>query len=282
MSTVGLVCDSTQDLEPDYLASRDIHMVPLTVFFGDEAYLDWVDMRPEVFYLRLADSRLLPKTSQPTPARFSALYREMAESGCSSVVSIHLTSKLSGTYESAMIAAKDSPVPVHVIDTLLVSQALALVVKAAADARDAGMDAEAIVEVTKRTAATTELFFVLETLDYLVKGGRAGRAAGLAASVLDIKPVLRFVDGVIEPFKKSRGTGKAFSELAAFVAEDSRRTGRHRLTLLHACAPERAARLEAALAEAGADVEIEGSGLVGAVVGTYAGPGAVGLAYHPL
>ena len=282
MSKVGLVCDSTQDLEPQYLASRDIRMVPLTVFFGDEAYLDWVDMRPESFYLRLADSRLLPKTSQPTPARFAAAFREMAEEGCTSIVSIHLTSKLSGTYESAMIAAKEAPIPVHVIDTLLVSQALGLVVKAAADARDAGADVDEVVEVTNRTAATTELFFVLETLDYLVKGGRAGRAAGLAASVLDIKPVLRFVDGVIEPFKKSRGTGKAFAELAAFVAADSGRTGPHRLTLLHACAPERVAALERAVLDAGADVEVEGTGLVGAVVGTYAGPGAVGLAYHPL
>ena len=282
MSKVGLVCDSTQDLEPEYLASRDIRMVPLTVFFGDEAFLDWVDMRPEAFYLRLADARLLPKTSQPTPAKFSAAYDEMAEEGCTSIVSIHLTSKLSGTCESAMIAARDAPVPVHVVDTLLVTQALGLVLKAAADARDAGASAEEIVAVTNRTASTTELFFVLETLEYLVKGGRAGRAAGLAASVLDIKPVLRFVDGVIEPFRKSRGTGKAFAELAAFVAEDSRTTGRHRLTLLNACAPERAALLEQALLDAGADVEIEGNGLVGAVVGTYAGPGAVGLAYHPL
>jgi DegV family protein with EDD domain len=282
VTNVGLVCDSTQDLEPEYLESRDIRMVPLTVFFGDEAYLDWVDMRPEVFYLRLADARLLPKTSQPTPAKFAAAFAEMAEDGCDSIVSIHLTSKLSGTYESALIAAKDSPVPVHVIDTLLVSQALGLVVKAAADARDAGADAAGMVEVATRTAASTELFFVLETLEYLVKGGRAGRAAGLAASVLDIKPVLRFVDGVIEPFRKSRGTGKAFAELAAFVAEDARANGRHKLTLLNACAPERVALLEQALIDAGADVEIESSGLVGAVVGTYAGPGAVGLAYHPL
>jgi DegV family protein with EDD domain len=282
LSKVGLVCDSTTDLEPYYLASRDIRMVPLTVFFGDESFLDWVDMRPEEFYERLSGSRFLPKTSQPAPPRFSDAYRELAESGCDSIVSVHLSSKLSGTYESAMIAAKDAPVPVHVVDTLLVSQALGLAVKAAAGARDAGMGGEGVAAEAERTAASTELFFVLETLDYLVKGGRAGRAAGLAASVLDIKPVLRFADGIIEPFRKSRGTHKAFTELAAFVAQDAAERGRLKVSLLHACSPERVALLAKALADAGADVEIESTGLVGAVVGTYAGPGAVGIACHPL
>lgn len=284
MGRVGIVCDSTSDLEPAYLASRDIRMVPLTVFFRDEGFLDWVEMRPDGpdgFYARLAAEDRLPKTSQPAPSRFADAYERLAAEGCDAIVVITLTSKLSGTFESATIAAKDPPVPIAIVDTLLVSQATALVVKAAADARDAGADAGEVERVARATAASGEIFFVLDTLDYLVKGGRAGRAQGLAASVLDIKPVLRFEDGIITPFRRTRGTQKAFAELAAHVAEDAASRGRLRGTLLHACDPDRAALLDAALRSSGADIEIESVGLVGAVVGTYAGPRAVGLAYHP-
>lgn len=285
MTRVGIVCDSTQDLEPSYLTQRDIRMVPLTVFFGDEAYLDWVEMRPDGphgFYERLKTARLLPKTSQPSPAKFAECYADLAEAGYDSILVISLTSRLSGTYESAMIAAKDSPLPIAVVDSLTVSQGIGLIVKAAADARDAGADAVEIERVTRQTAAETDVYFVLETLDYLVKGGRAGRAAGLAASVLDIKPALRIQDGIVEPFKRSRGTTRAIAEIAEHVRQESERLGRLRLTLMHACDPERLALLEEALAASGADVEVESTGLVGAVIGTYAGPRAVGVAFHPL
>jgi DegV family protein with EDD domain len=285
MGRTGNVCDSTSDLEPSYLAARDITMVPLTVFFGDAAYLDWIEMRPdgpEGFYERLKVARKLPTTSQPAPVRFADAYTALAEAGCDSIVTITLTSKLSGTFESATIAAADAPVPVAVVDTLLVSHATGLVVKAAADARDAGADGAEIERVARETAAAGEMFFVLDTLEYLVKGGRAGRAQGLAASVLDIKPVLRFEEGIIVPFRKTRGTNKAFAQLAEHAAEDAGTRGRLRATVLHACAPERAALLHKALEDAGADVEIESVGLVGAVIGTYAGPRAVGLAYHPV
>jgi DegV family protein with EDD domain len=120
-------------------------------------------------------------------------------------------------------------------------------------------------------------------LDYLVKGGRAGKAQGLAASLLNIKPVLDVnADGIIEPFKKVKGRRKALAELAAHVAEDSLANGRMRLALLHACNEDQAADLRAAIVASGADVEIVHVGLVGAVVGTYAGPGAVGCAYYPI
>jgi DegV family protein with EDD domain len=285
MGRTGIVCDSTADLEPSYLVGRDITMVPLTVFFGDQGYLDWLEMRPDGpdgFYERLKVARKLPTTSQPAPVRFADAYRALAETGCDSIVTITLTSKLSGTFESATIAAADAPVPVAVVDTLLVTHATALVVKAAADARDAGADAAEIERIARETAASGEMFFVLDTLEYLVKGGRAGLAQALAASVLDIKPVLRFEEGIIVPFRKTRGANKAYAELAAHVAEDASRRGRLRATVMHACDPERATALQAALTASGADIEVESVGLVGAVIGTYAGPRAVGLAYHPV
>lgn len=283
MSRVGIVCDSTCDLEPAWLTEHDVRMVPLRVLFGDEEHLDWVDTRPEGFYERLVAASKLPTTSQPSPADFAAAYADLAREGCDAIVSVHLTSALSGTFESATMAAVDSPIPVHVVDTKLVCQATGLCVKAAVTARDAGQSAEDIARVADETAKKTRLFFVLNTLDYLVKGGRAGKAQGLAASLLNIKPVLRFnSDGIIEPFKKAKGTRKALAELGAHVAQESREFGRLRVAILHAISPELAQELLDALDAAGADYELESIGLVGSVIGTYSGPGAVGLAYYPI
>ncbi len=283
MPHVGLVCDSTCDLAPEWLAEHGVRMVPLRVLFGEEAHLDWVDMHPDEFFARLASSPVLPTTSQPSPADFERAYAELAAQGCDSIVSIHLTAPLSGTFESATMAAQTSALPVDVVDTKLVSQAVGLVVKKAIALRDSGATAEEIASDCRATAAATRLFFVLNTLEYLVKGGRAGKAQGLAASLLNIKPILRFnSEGTIEPFMKVKGTRKALAELAAHTAEESRSSGRLRLAILHAESPELADELVAALDAAGADYELDSIGLVGAVIGTYAGPGAVGLAYYPL
>ncbi len=283
MPRVGIVTDSTCDIAPEELDALGVELVPLKVLIGEKSFLDWVEMAPEEFYRRLADSPVLPKTSQPTPAEFSAVYGRLAEQGCEAVVSIHLTSALSGTVSSATIAAGSSPVPVHVIDTHKVTQALGMVVRAAVEARDADLDAEAVAHRASAVAESVRLYFVLDTLEYLVKGGRAGKAQGLAASLLNIKPVLTMnAEGIIEPFKKVKGRKKAFAELAAFVAQDARDNGRMRLTMLHACSDECGGDLRAEIEAAGADVEIVSTGLVGAVVGTYAGPGAVGCAYYPI
>ncbi|MBA4370599.1 MAG: DegV family protein [Coriobacteriaceae bacterium] len=282
MGTIGIVCDSTADQPLEWYAANNVEMVPLKVLFGEETLLDWVDIAPERFFERLKAATALPKTSQPSPADFETAYRKLADAGATEIVSIHLTSALSGTVESANIAASTSPIPVRVVDTKNVTQALGLVVKAAVAVRDAGGDADAIERTAIDTARSTKLFFVLDTLDYLVKGGRAGKAAGLAASLLDIKPVLTFnAEGTIEPFKKERGRKRAFAELAAQVSRDSM-TRPVRLAFLHACAPKVAEELQAALDAAHADYELDSIGLVGAVIGTYAGPEAAGLAYHPV
>lgn len=280
---VGIVCDSTCDLEPDWLVAHDVRMVPLRVLFGEEAHDDWVDMHPEEFFKRLSASPFLPTTSQPSPADFEKAYAEQAAAGCEAIVSIHLTSALSGTFESATMAVASSPITVHIVDTKTVSQALGLIVKKGIALRDAGASADEIAAGCEQTAKATKLFFVLDTLDYLVKGGRAGKAQGLAASLLNIKPILMFNDeGTIEPFKKVKGTRKALTELAAHVAEESRTKGRLRVAFLHSVAPDLAEELRSALDAAGADYEADSVGHVGAVIGTYAGPRAVGLAYYPM
>ncbi len=283
MSKVGIVTDSTCDLEPTELASLGVTMVPLTVHFPDANYRDWVELTPDVFYPKLAASPQLPTTSQPSPADFASAYQDLAGSGVDDIVVITLSSALSGTFESAMLAAKDAPVKVRVVDGKRASQATALIVKAAVDARDAGLDGAAVEARALEVAKATRLFFLLDTLDNLVKGGRAGKATGLAASLLNIKPVLEVnADGIIEPFKKVRGRSQAVAALAEHVAKDSRENGRMRLAILHAAIAEEAEELEAALREAGADIEIDSHGVIGAVIGVYTGPGAVGVAYYPI
>lgn len=283
MPKVGIVTDSTCDLRPTELAALDVVMVPLTVHFGDEHIRDWIDLTPEQFYPKFAAFPGLPTTSQPSPAEFTAAYTALADAGAEEIVSIHLSAALSGTFESAMLAAKTSPVPVRVVDGKKASQSTGLIVKAAVEARSSGADAAAVETRALAVAAESRLFFLLDTLDNLVKGGRAGKAAGLAASLLNIKPVLRVnEDGIIEPFKKVRGRQQAIASLAEHLAEDSRQNGRMRCALLHACCPESAKELEDAIVVAGADVEWASYGAIGAVIGVYTGPGAIGCAYYPI
>ena len=280
---VGIVTDSTSDLPPEELASLGVIMVPLTVHFGDEHVRDWLDMTAEQFYPRLAAFDGLPTTSQPSPADFTEAYTRFAEQGVDEIVSIHLSAALSGTYESAMLAAKTSPVPVRVINGRSASQGTGLIVKAAVTARDAGGNAAAVEATALNVADECRLFFLLDTLDYLVKGGRAGKAAGLAASLLNIKPVLEVnQEGIIEPYKKVRGKAQAIAALAQHVAEESASKGTLRVALLHACCPEAAQELEDAIVAAGADVEWASHGAIGAVIGVYTGPGAIGCAYYPI
>lgn len=281
MPKIGIVCDSTSDLDPQWLKENDVVSVPLKVHFGDKTYLDWVDLTPDTFYDMLASAETLPKTSQPSPADFSAIYRELADEGCTDIVSIHLTAALSGTFQSAHIAAETAPVPVAVIDTLMVTKGEGLAVIAAIEARDAGGDAAAVEAAARYVVDHSRLLFALDTLDYLVKGGRAGKAQGLAASLLSIKPVLTFNrEGTIEPYKKVKGTKKALAEIASAVAAAG--PGRVRVGVLHSQAPELAKELIAAIEASGANYEHIHTVSVGSVIGTYAGPGAVGAVFYPL
>jgi DegV family protein with EDD domain len=282
MPKVGLVTDSTCDIEPADLAALGVEMVPLTVHFGDEHFADWVDLRPEEFYPRLAAASSLPTTSQPSPAAFAETYAKLAEQGVEEIVVITLSAALSGTYESAMLASKDAPVNVRVVDGRKASIGTGLIVLAALEARDAGKSAAEVEARAIEVAEASRLFFLLDTLEFLVKGGRAGKATGLAASLLNIKPVLEVnADGIIEPFKKVRGRSQAIAALAQHVAEESKKLGKLRVALLHAALEGEAEELEAALKAAGADIEIVICSVIGAVIGTYTGPGAVAVAYYP-
>jgi len=283
VAKIAVVTDSTSDLTAQELADLGVTMVPLKVLFGEDSYLDWVELMPEEFYKKLVASPILPKTSQPSPADFQVAYDRLADEGYEGIVSIHLSAALSGTHESAMLASKKSRIPVRVVDSKEVTRALGMVVTETARVAATGADLDAVEKVALDVAASMHVFFVVESLEYLVKGGRAGKAQGLAASLLNIKPVLMVNDdGIIEPFKKVKGKKKAIAEMAAHVAEEATARGHMKISLLHACCDDDAAAFKAELEAVGADVEFERDGAVGAVIGTYTGPGVVGCAYYPV
>jgi DegV family protein with EDD domain len=278
---VGLVTDSTCDLGPAWLAEHGVRMVPLRVLFGEDSFRDWVDFTPSEFYARLDASPFLSKTSQPSPADFEVVYRSLADEGCDSIVVMTLSAGLSGTFESATLAAVKPPVPVRVVDSLSASQGLGIVVKAAVAARDEGAAAAEIEQAAIRASSQVRVYFVLVTMDFLVKGGRAGKATAIAASLLNIKPVLHIdSEGIIEPYRKVKGMRAAIETMAARLAEDSAETPM-RCTIMAGEREDLVRMMKDALERSGARYELEGVGLVGAVIGTYTGPQVVGVAYGP-
>lgn len=280
MARIGIVTDSTCDLGPVRCAELDIVMVPLKVSFGDVTLRDWVDVEPARFYEMLAASTVLPKTSQPSPADFALEYERLAGEGCDGVVSVHLSAAVSGTFESAMLASGMVDVPVRVVDTRSTNVGLSLPLIAAVAARDGGGDLDAVEAAARTAAESTRTLFALDTLEYLVKGGRAGRAQGLAASLLSIKPVLTFdSDGVISAFKKVKGTKKAMQEIADAIAGAATDGARVKVGVLHGESPELATDLIEAIDATGVSYELVTTNTVGAVIGAYAGPRAVGAAF---
>jgi DegV family protein with EDD domain len=281
MARIAVVTDSTCDIGPDALARMDVRMVPLKLHFGEETFKDWTDFTPTEFYPKLVAASQNPTTSQPSPAEFAEVYRGLAESGADGVVVVTLSAKLSGTFESATLALDGAPLPVRVVDSTCVTGGAGLVVDAAVAARDAGGDLDAVEAAARDAASKVELYFVLDTLDYLVRGGRAGKAQGLAASLLNIKPVLQVKDGAIEPFKKVKGSRKAFQEMAAHVALRSQEVGGVRAVVVHAVAPDMADQMVRDLDHAGLVGEVVRRDEIGSVIGTHVGPRAVGVAFVP-
>lgn len=282
MPRIAIVTDSTCDVGPEALEARGVVMVPLKVHFGDETFRDWIDLTPATFYPRLRAAAQLPTTSQPTPGEFTEVYERLAAEGFEGIVVITLSAKLSGTFESATLAAATSPVPVRVVDSTFVSGAMTLSIDAAIASREAGGYLDEVEKAASDAVAGTELFFVLDTLDYLVKGGRAGRAQGMAAALLNIKPVLQVTGGVIEPFKKSKGTAKAIREMAEHVADRARKLGPLHIVVIHAVAENLADELTNAIRSAGVEIASLAVDEIGSVIGTHVGPRAVGVAYMPV
>src|SRR4051794_26836282 len=276
---VALVTDSTAYLPPELVAAHALTVVPLQVVIGGEAH-DEGDGATSATVAEALRSWTPVSTSRPSPAAFLDAYEQAGERGCSGIVSVHLSAEMSGTYESAVLAARDSPVPTRVVDSRSLGMGLGFAVVSAAEAAAAGAsvdDAAAVAE--KRAAATTAVFYV-DTLEYLRRGGRIGAAAALLGSALAVKPLLHLVDGHIEPLEKVRTSARAIARLEELAVAHAR-SAEVDVAVAHLANPERAQvladRLRSRLPRLGALHVNE----VGAVVGAHVGPGMLSVVVAP-
>jgi DegV family protein with EDD domain len=274
--TTAIVVDSTADL-PSHLANDpNITMVPLTVYFGEEAYLDWVDIQPEEFYRKLEASPVLPRTSQPSPGAFLEQYKRLREK-YERVYSVHLSSKLSGTWASAEVAREQID-GVEVVDSKLATCGIGLFVDRLLALMDKGTPEEEFKAYVDWFPQSALMLFLPLTLDQLYKGGRIGRASHLMGGLLNVKPVLSIVDGVVDVHKKVRGQRQALEAMRDGVLDHTEPGKKVYIGLSHSLNEESTAQLRALL-EAVTDraIEVRLTSLIGSVIGTYTGPGTVGM-----
>lgn len=273
----AVVLDSTADFPEAPERFPNFRIVPLYVRFDDESFKDYVEITPDQFYERLASAPHLPTTSQPTPADFAAVYDELAPE-YERILSLQISSTLSGTFASAETAAGTSGGgKVRVIDSRTVSASLAMLALGVQRRLAAGTTDDEIDEYVDRYRRGHRLLFTVNTLEYLAKGGRIGRAAALAGGLLNVKPILTIRDGEVVPLKKVRGNHKAFAEFRELFVSTSTDSERLKVAIAHASAPERMEALRRLVEHERPHAEIEIATALGAVVGTHAGPGTVGF-----
>ena len=271
----AIVLDSTADFPEAPQRFPNTRVVPLYVRFGDESFRDYVDLDPHAFYARLPEAERLPTTSQPTPADFLAAYEELG--GYERILSIHLSRRLSGTYESAERAAAEAGERVRTIDSETASAAIAMLALAVQRRLERGTTDEEVDELVARFKREAGLIFTVDTLEYLAKGGRIGKAAAMAGQLLHIKPILTLADGEVLPLKRVRGAQKAYREFERAFSEATDEGAGLRVGIAHAEAPERLESLRAMVQKVRPQAEIEMATTLGPVVGTHAGPGTVGF-----
>jgi fatty acid kinase fatty acid binding subunit len=273
----AIVLDSTADFPDAPARFPNWRIVPLYVNFGDESYRDYVELGPDEFYARLRTASSLPTTSQPTPGDFVATFEELA--GYERVYTLALSAKLSGTCQSARTAAEMVGADrIRVIDSESASAAVAMLGFAIQRRLERGTTDEEIEALVERYRRDAGLIFTVDTLEFLAKGGRIGRAAAFAGNLLHVKPILAIRDGEVVPVKRVRGNQKAFQEFrTAFVSSTPPDDDHLRVGIAHAMAPERLRALAELVAHVRPKATIEIETTLGAVVGTHAGPGTVGF-----
>jgi len=278
MAGIRFVADSTHDLA-GWAEEHGVTTVPLKVIFGDEVLVDGVDITATAFYERMRSATRNPTTSQPSPAEFEAAFRAAAADG-SSVVCTTISAEMSGTYGAAM-TARDSlaDLDIHVIDTRSVSLGHAGVLRAAVETAESGGSLQEVLNTVEEVMRRQRTVFIVETLEYLRRGGRIGGARALLGSVLNIKPVLQILDGRIEPFDRVRTYARALDRMCAEVISATGEAGRPaRVVLGHADKLEDCQMIARRLAphSDGEPEIIE----IGPIVGAHAGPGTLGLSFY--
>lgn len=275
---VRIVTDSTADIPADVAEKLGITVVPLTVFFGEEAFLDGVELDNAGFYRKLQSSKDLPRTSQPAPAMFQEAYTRLIDEGADGILSVHLSSKLSGTYQAARTASESLPasarqIPIEVIDSKSISVGMSRAIMLAAEEARQGQDLNAIKLHALDQLARTHILAVLDTLEYVKRGGRIGGARAMLGNMLSVKPIVGLKDGEVVPVEQPRTRSKAYARVAQLLAEQGK--------IEHVSIAESSEDVGHQLADAikttyRGDLPIY---RLGAVLGTHTGPGTAAIAY---
>ncbi len=275
---IALITDSTCDLPQALREQYAINVLPLTVIWGNEQLRDGVDIQPEAFYERLVSDPVYPTTSQPTPQDFLDIYERVQRQGAQEIVVVTISSAMSGTYESAKLAAPIIDIPIHVVDSRSNSMSLGWQVLAAARAREAGGDAAAMIAAADAARKTMAYIITLDTLEYLHKGGRIGGASAFIGTLLNFKPqiLVNHKTGMVEAGRRTRTRQKALQALYDdfFAQLDTRKP--MRIAVLHNAALPEAKALAARVQVEFAPRELIIS-IVSPVLGVHTGPRAVAL-----
>lgn len=275
--TVRIVTDSTVDIPQDQARAAGITVVPLTVFFGDEAYLDGVELDNAGFYRKLQSSKELPRTSQPSPAAFQEAFMHLINEGADAILSVHLSAKLSGTYQSACTARDTLPenvkkIPLEIIDSQSISVGMSrAIILAAQNARD-GLGLPEIKAHVLDELARTRILAVLDTLEYVRRGGRIGGARAMLGNMLSVKPIISLRDGEVIPVEQPRTRSKAYARIAQLLQE----MGKVEHVSIAEASEEVGQQLAAVIKTVySGDLPVY---QLGAVLGTHTGPGTAAIA----
>jgi DegV family protein with EDD domain len=274
MPRIHVVTDSGCDLSREAISEHDVTIVPLTIRFGSE---ELADITAEEFWRRCRTTSVLPETSAPAPGAFTAAFHGAAEAGAEGVVCVNLSSRLSATIQSAQAAAKESDVPVRIVDSLSVSLGQGLMVLAAARLAEEGKSLDQVAEAIEEVVPRTRVFGVFDSLENLKKGGRIGGAQALLGSMLSIKPVIQVVDGVVEEESKQRTRSRSLRYLAEKIATAAKSGQIEQLGVMNGDASDIDEFIEMLSSSVPRDRMLVS--LIGPVIGTHAGPGVVGCAW---
>ena len=275
--TVKIVTDSTADLSPELIKELGITVVPLYVRFGKDVYRDREDITEDDFYKRLLQDPTHPTTTQPTPQDFAEVYRQLS-SEADGIISIHISEKLSGTCNSALQGKKlmEKECPVEVIDSKTTSMALGFIVMAAATIAKTGKSLPQVMEDMKQVVPSVKLLVLFDTLKYLAKGGRIGKAKSLLGSLLSVKPMLTIKDGEFVPVGQVRSRSKGIERLFDFVKDTA---DIEDLAVIHSTTPDEAKSLAERISSILSLKQVRIARL-GPALGVHGGPGVLAIAFR--
>lgn len=279
MSRIKIFADSTSDLNPDWIKTHDIGIIPLYVVFGDESLKDGVEITPERLYERVSKDGRLPKTAAPSPADFMTAFQPYIDQG-DDILYISLSSELSSTYQNALLASSEFPEGrISVVDSLNLSSGIGLLVMKAVYAAQKGQSLKEITHLVEAVKPNVRTEFVIDTLEYLHKGGRCSGMQNLIGSLLKIRPVIRVTDGKMSPAYKVRGKReKALDQMLQNTLNEKHQIDTDLIIVVHTMAEEDALELQKSLQEqTGGRVELT---TAGCVICSHCGPKTTGIIYN--